>query len=190
MREIAKHRYGISKSDLAKNLQLSSSGRFTKRLKELEDSGFILSFLPFQHQKRGLYYRIIDEYTMFYFRWIEPNLTSINRFSKTSGYWVEQSQSSSYKSWRGYAFESICYKHIDQIVKALSLQASDLPYGWRHTSRKGDDDNGAHGTGTQLGDPIELEAIKNVYGHERVNPLVITSVKTNIGHTEDDFCVR
>jgi acyl transferase domain-containing protein len=44
----------------------------------------------------------------------------------------------------------------------------------------------AHGTGTQLGDPIEVRAIDAVYskGHSAANPLLITSVKTNIGHLE------
>ena len=41
----------------------------------------------------------------------------------------------------------------------------------------------AHGTGTALGDPIELHALADVF-HERQRPLVIGSVKTNIGHLE------
>ncbi|MGY6235983.1 SDR family NAD(P)-dependent oxidoreductase [Burkholderia ambifaria] len=44
----------------------------------------------------------------------------------------------------------------------------------------------AHGTGTPLGDPIEMNSIQAVYGEARdeASPLVIGSVKTQIGHTE------
>ncbi|XP_666606.1 hypothetical protein [Cryptosporidium hominis TU502] len=42
----------------------------------------------------------------------------------------------------------------------------------------------AHGTGTQLGDPIEFGAIKNVFNSRNRGPIYITALKTNIGHLE------
>ncbi len=44
----------------------------------------------------------------------------------------------------------------------------------------------AHGTGTALGDPIEVEALGTVLGEGRAKdqPLMLSSVKTNIGHLE------
>ncbi len=44
----------------------------------------------------------------------------------------------------------------------------------------------AHGTGTQLGDPLEVQALGNVFGPGRdaARPLWLSSVKTNLGHLE------
>jgi len=41
----------------------------------------------------------------------------------------------------------------------------------------------AHGTGTALGDPVEMQALASVYG-ERSSPLVVGTVKANVGHLE------
>lgn len=44
----------------------------------------------------------------------------------------------------------------------------------------------AHGTGTPTGDPIEARAIASVFQERKTKeqPLIIGSVKTNVGHTE------
>ena len=44
----------------------------------------------------------------------------------------------------------------------------------------------AHGTGTTVGDPIEAKALQATYGeaHSAARPLLVGSVKSNIGHTQ------
>nr|WP_325114113.1 SDR family NAD(P)-dependent oxidoreductase [Streptomyces sp. GMR22] len=42
----------------------------------------------------------------------------------------------------------------------------------------------AHGTGTALGDPIEAQAVLATYGQNRDRPLLMGSLKSNIGHAQ------
>ena len=78
IRLIARSRYGIDKEKLLEKAKLSSSGgTFKIRLSELEEAGFIASFTPYMHRKKGTFYRIIDEYTLFYLHWIEPTASRL-----------------------------------------------------------------------------------------------------------------
>jgi len=42
----------------------------------------------------------------------------------------------------------------------------------------------AHGTGTSLGDPIEAGALLATYGRDREQPLMLGSLKSNVGHAQ------
>ncbi|MCK4608561.1 MAG: AAA family ATPase, partial [Gammaproteobacteria bacterium] len=143
VRIIASHRYGISQVDLMAKSSKAVGGRLKKRLKELENAGFVEAFMPYHHKGKGIYYRIIDEYTLFYLKWIEPIINTLTKRDISSGYWQAKNKSASWLSWAGYAYESICYKHIAQIRKALGIEPGAEIASWRYTPRKGLEDMGA-----------------------------------------------
>lgn len=73
---IASFHYGADRSMIVQKAKLSrEGGTLSERLNDLEKSGFIVSFLPFS-QERGCLYKVVDEFSLFYFRWIENHHTS------------------------------------------------------------------------------------------------------------------
>lgn len=132
---IASFRYGISQTEIMEKSSKKTGGRLKKKLQDLEDAGFIASFVPYQHKEKGIYYRVIDEYSLFYLKWIEPVINSVKLRSKKSGYWLSKQRSSGWKSWSGYSFESICLKHINQIMDKLNIDAGAETGTWRYTPR-------------------------------------------------------
>ena len=135
VRIIAKSREGVSQSEISRASKMSRGGRITKKLKQLEDAGFVLSFLPHMHAEKGLYYKVIDEYTLFYLYWIEEHFKSTRRQDQSTGYWISKAQSPSWKSWAGLSFEAICHKHVAQIRKALGIDPGSQAVSWRHKPR-------------------------------------------------------
>ena len=112
---LATHPYGISRTQLLAEANLQETGSFTRALRELIVSDFVRESRPFGRKKRGAVYRLIDEYSSFYHRFIRPNP------HYTPGMWQQLSASQSYKIWTGYAFETLCFKHIEQIKQALGI---------------------------------------------------------------------
>ncbi len=144
IKTIAAKRYGMSQTELFQKLKKTSKGgTIVKKLKELEEASFIISFKPYQNKRKGVYYKVIDEYTLFYFYWIEPIKTTLLKKGLRKGYWDKIRGTSGWKSWAGYAFEALCYKHLHQIAEALELNPAALPSTWQHIPQKGLEDQGA-----------------------------------------------
>ncbi len=144
IRIIATSREGVSRALIETRSKLSQKGgTLTDRLTDLEQAGFIKSFLPLKHQRQGMYYRIIDEYTYFYLKWIEPEKHILLSNEVGHHYWVHQTHSAAYHAWMGYAFESICYKHLAQIQKTLNIPMGSKAGTWRHLAKNSSQDSGA-----------------------------------------------
>jgi len=114
IRILATIRKGVTRNELVQQSKLQSGGTLTKVLQELEDSGFVEKYMPYSGSKDALY-RITDEYSMFYIRFIE------NTKPVGSGYWLTMQQQPTFRIWAGYSFETICMKHIAQIKEGLKI---------------------------------------------------------------------
>jgi hypothetical protein len=68
------------------------------------------------------------------------HLRAVNRITQefNAQYWEEISTTQAWKSWSGYAFEAVCYKHIENIKKALHISAGTTFMTWRYVSSKQD----------------------------------------------------
>lgn len=140
---ISKYKDGIQRNLLDAKAKLTGTGgRLTRRLEDLEDAGFIASYIPYWHKKLGIFYRINDEYCYFYLKWIAPIKSQLKQ-NKTNKYWKSILNTPGYFGWLGYNFENICYKHITQIKKALNIEESSFASPWRYTPRKTEAEKGA-----------------------------------------------
>lgn len=144
IRLISKYREGIGQEELLKKMNSSMMGqKGLKILKALKDASFIQSFKPQYHRKKGIYYKVIDQYVLFYFYWIEPAKESLITKGLMQGYWEHQQTSPAWYSWSGYAFESICLEHISFIAHGLNLSPSAIPHTWRYVPKKESKEYGA-----------------------------------------------
>jgi uncharacterized protein len=132
---IASYQDGVSRTVLEGNSKLTSNGgRLSSRLEDLENTGFITSYISYGHKRQGLFYRISDEYCNFYIKWIEPIKIFIKQ-DHMGKYWKKIVNTPAYFNWMGYTFENICYKHIPQIKRVLELEDSSLASPWRYVPR-------------------------------------------------------
>ena len=115
IRVLAKTRQGITRNELLKQCNFGSGGAYSNTLDELIESGFVNQYTPFGKKSRQSLYRLSDEYSLFYLKFIEPNKR------QGSGTWTSLAQKQAYKSWSGFSFESICLKHIPQIKRELGI---------------------------------------------------------------------
>lgn len=115
IRALAGRQEGLSRSAIIAQSGILNGGSSSQVIEELLQSDFIMAFSPYGKTKKDKIYRLIDEYSNFYLRFIEPQPY------EGSGTWLQISQTQAYKSWSSYAFESICMKHTAAIKQALGI---------------------------------------------------------------------
>lgn len=114
---------GLLRSEISTKSNVKSGGQLTRILEELEVSGFIQREAPFGKRKQLSLYRLVDEYSLFYLQFVDgKNVVGPNAFSHLF-------QSSTFKSWSGFSFEAVCWRHVAQIKKALGISGMYVQVG-------------------------------------------------------------
>lgn len=106
---------GLTRDEIIALTKTPNGGTLSKVLEELEISGFIKKYPPFNKKSKESLYQLTDPYSLFYHKFIK------NQRGFGTNTWLNLMDSSTYRAWSGYAFEYVCLSHIEQIKKALGI---------------------------------------------------------------------
>lgn len=138
IRTLAQKGKGLTRQEIIDECGFTTGGGTSKILKELGESGFITAYIPFGKTANESIFKLADEYSLFYQKFIEGSKAT------GTGTWLRQANTPSYISWSGFSFESVCHKHSLQIKKALGIEGVlTEESGWRYHPTKGSGEQGA-----------------------------------------------
>ena len=105
---------GYTRKEIVDKLGLKDGGTLSQNLNALLASDFVVKYIPFGKGKKE-HYKLVDPFCIFY-------LHFMNKKNKTDeNFWQNNLSSQQIVSWRGYAFENVCFNHIAPIKKALGI---------------------------------------------------------------------
>ena len=111
---LGKKKAGMTRREISDETGITCNGAFTKKLEELESCGFVRRYHEFGKKNMGSVIQLIDNYTLFYFKFLENPPTDPK-------YWEKSIDSPVRRAWSGLAFERVCLQHSEQIRKKLGI---------------------------------------------------------------------
>lgn len=106
---------GYTRKEILYKTGMDDCGASSKMLKALEASDFIQPYVPFGKSGRDVHFRLCDPFCLFYLKFVHA------RNEMDPEFWMHNTGSSSINSWRGFAFEEVCFSHADNIKRALNI---------------------------------------------------------------------
>lgn len=104
---------GMLREEIVKAAGLADGGTLSTILEDLENAGFIRRFTAFGKVKKDSVYQLIDNFTLFYFKFLKDGIRYSDNFT--------QIPPRVYDNWAGHAFERICLIHAEQIKRKLGI---------------------------------------------------------------------
>lgn len=132
---LSRRNAGYTRDEIAAYLEISNGGTLSVILSALVASDFVIKYVPFGLSKRKVHYKLVDQFCLFYLKFVEGH------DSLSEGFWLQNLSSQNIVTWRGLAFENVCFNHISQIKNALGISGvKTTQSAW---SKRGDDEEGA-----------------------------------------------
>ena len=123
-------REGMTREEIENGTKMDKSLLSTV-LRNLERCDFILRYSQFGNKSKGAIYRLVDFYTLFYYRFID----GFN--AQDENWWSHNYQSPSVESWQGLSFELLCLLHLTQIKQKLGISGiATAASSWRYIPTK------------------------------------------------------
>lgn len=106
---------GFTRKEIVDKLGITDGGGLSRNLNALIASDFIMKYVPFGYRKREEHYKLIDPFCIFYLHFLH------NQKKISEKFWQQNITSAPVSVWRGFAFENVCFNHIEQIKRALGI---------------------------------------------------------------------
>ncbi len=117
IRTLGTRHAGYTRQEISAKTGIGTNGGFSKMLKALIGSNFVIKYVPFGASKREEHYKLTDSFCWFWLHFKE------GKTIRQEDYWQHHLRESEISAWRGIAFEEICLQHVKQIKHALQIGA-------------------------------------------------------------------
>lgn len=123
---LSKTTVGLTRDEIATQVNVSTGGNLTKMLENMVNSDLIRVDSYYGRIKKDSVYQLSDFFTMFYFKYLQNQ-------SNDENFWSNRQENRTHTTWAGLTFEQLCFAHIRQIKSALGITgvASEY-YAWRN----------------------------------------------------------
>jgi hypothetical protein len=112
---MSKRNTPMTRNEILADLGDASGGTFTNTLDDLVQCGFVEKYTDWGKTKNGSWYLLADSISLFWLRFAG------GRAKKEEHFWESHLSDAKVRAWRRFAYEQICWRHLNQIKKTLGI---------------------------------------------------------------------
>lgn len=110
---LSKRKSGYVRNEIVTGLRCKDGGSLSRKLEELEHCGFIRKYRSLGESTNT--YQLVDFFSLFYLQFVKKQ-SLLDNFT-----WTSMIGTHPYSTWRGLAFEKLCFSQADKIRAALGI---------------------------------------------------------------------